>query len=164
MFLPQFFGIFPSCSPGGAFFGGFNTGQGPKRGLRKGIEMEASSSRSRVRPIVVDFLATLFVTFCIGVAAAVILGACVVLMAGEASGAEPGERSPRKTDAAREGARAGETRAKATELTLTHHLVTKYASLIAIERTPARPVDPDGGAPARAVLAPAPRPRPAKID
>jgi hypothetical protein len=108
--------------------------------------MEASSGRSKVRPIVVDFLATLLATFCIGVAAAVVLGACVVLMAGEASGAEPGERSPRKTDAAREGARTGETRAKAIELALTHHLVTKYASLIAIERTPARPVDPEAGA------------------
>jgi len=108
--------------------------------------MEASSSRSRVRPIVVDFLATLFVTFCIGVAAAVILGACAMLMAGEARGVEPGERSPMKTDAVREGARAGDTRAKANELALTHHLVTKYAGLIAIERTPARPVDPDRSA------------------
>ncbi len=164
MFLPQFFGIFPSCSPGGAFFEGFNTGQGPKRGLHKGIEMEASSSSSRVRPIVVDFLATLFVTFCIGVAAAVVLGACAMLMAGEASGVEPGERSPTKTDAVREGARPGDARAKAIELALTHHLVTKYASLIAIERSPARPVHPDRGAPARAVLAPAPSLRPEKID
>ncbi len=164
MFLPQFFGSFPSSSPGGAFFGGFNTGQGPKRGLHKGIEMEASSGRSRVRPIVVDFLATLFVTFCIGIAAAVILGACAMLMAGEARGAAPGERSPMKTDAVREGTRAGDPRAKANELALTHHLVTKYASLIAIERTPARPLDPDRGAPARAVLAPAPRLRPEKID
>ncbi len=126
--------------------------------------MEASSGRFRARPIVVDFLATLFVTFCIGVAAAVVLGACAMLMAGEARGSDPSERSPMKTDAAREGARAGDTRAKANELALTHHLVTKYASLIAIERTPARPVDPDRGAPARAVLAPAPRLGPEKID
>jgi hypothetical protein len=108
--------------------------------------MEASSGRSRVRPIVVDFLATLFVTFCIGVAAAVVLGACVVLMAGEARGAEPGERPPVMMDTAREGKRARDTRAKALELALTHQLVTKYASLIAIERTPARPVDPEAGA------------------
>jgi len=140
MFLPQFFGSFPSSSPGGAFFGGFNTGQGPKRGLHKGIEMEASSGSSRVRPIVVDFLATLFVTFCIGVAAAVILGACAMLMAGEARGADPGERAPVKMEAVREDACAADTRAKAIEL------VTKYASLIAIERTPARPVDPDRSA------------------
>ena len=126
--------------------------------------MEASSGRSRVRPIVVDFLATLFVTFCIGIAAAVVLGACAMLMASEARGTEPGERSPMKTDAVREEARAEETRAKAIELALTHHLVTKYAGLIAIERTPARPVDPDRGAPAREVPAPAPRLEPEKID
>ena len=104
--------------------------------------MEASRGRSRVRPIVVDFLATLFSTFCIGVAAAVILGACAMLMAGEARGADPDERAPVKMDAVREGAPAEETRAKAIELALTHHLVTKYASLIAIERTPARPANP----------------------
>jgi len=114
--------------------------------------MEAAS-RSRVRPIVVDFLATLFVTFCIGVAAALVLGACAMLMAGEARGASPGEPAPAKTDAARVGAPAEETRAKAIELALTHRLVTKYASLIAIDRTPAR-----------AALAPAPRARPSKID
>ncbi len=117
--------------------------------------MEASSGRSRVRPIVVDFLATLLVTFCIGVAAAVVLGACAMLMAGEARGAEPGELAPMpKMDAAREGTRAEETRAKATELTLTHHLVTKYASLIAIERTPARPVNRDADAPAQTLSQP----------
>jgi len=115
--------------------------------------MEASSGRSRVGPIVVDFLATLFLAFCIGVAAAVVLGACAMLMAGEARGEEPGERSPVKMDAVREGASAGETRAKAIELALTHQLVTKYASLIAIDRTPARPA-----------LAPAPRLKPEKID
>jgi hypothetical protein len=58
-----------------------------------------------------------------------------------------------KTDAVREGASAGETRAKAIELALTHQLVTKYASLIAIDRTPAR-----------AVLGPSPRLKPEKID
>jgi hypothetical protein len=105
--------------------------------------MEASSGGSRVRPIVVDFLATLFLTFCIGVAAALFLGACVMLMAGEARGAEPGESAPMKMAAVREGAPAEETRAKAIELTLTHHLVTKYASLIAIDRTPARSPDLD---------------------
>ncbi len=114
--------------------------------------MEASSSRSRVRPIVVDFLATLLVTFCIGIAAAVVLGACAMLMAGEARGAQPGERSPVKMGAVREGAGAADTRAKAIELALTHHLVTKYTGLVTIERTPAR-----------SALAPAPRPRPEKI-
>jgi len=126
--------------------------------------MEASRGRSRVRPIVVDFLATLFVTFCIGIAAAVVLGACVMLMAGEARGAKPGERSPMRMDSAREGASAEETRAKLIELALTHHLATKYASLIAIDRTPARRVDPDPSAPARAVLAPAPRLKPEKVE
>jgi hypothetical protein len=101
--------------------------------------MEASSSRSRVRPIVVDFLATLFSTFCIGVTTALILAACVMLMAGDARGAERDGLVPMKAaDAARETASAEETRAKLIELALTHHLVTKYASLIAIERAPAR--------------------------
>ena len=70
-----------------------------------------------------------------------------------ARGADPGERAPVKMEAVREDAWAADTRAKAIELALTHHLVTKYASLIAIER-----------APARSALAPAPRPRPEKID
>ena len=109
--------------------------------------MEASSGRSRVRPIVVDFLATLFATFCIGVAAAVILGACAMLMAGEARGSEPGERAPAKMDAVRERAPAEETRERASQFALTHHLVTKYAGLIAIERTPARAADRDSDAP-----------------
>jgi Ca-activated chloride channel family protein len=46
-------------------------------------------------------------------------------------------------DAGREGAPAEETRAKVIELALTHHLVTKYTSLIAIDRTPARSPDLD---------------------
>jgi len=65
--------------------------------------MEASSGRSRIRPIVVDFLATLFITFCLGVAAALVLGACVMLMASEARGAESGELAPMKATEAREG-------------------------------------------------------------
>jgi hypothetical protein len=101
--------------------------------------MQASSGRFRVRPIVVDFLGTLFATFCIGVATALVLAACVMLMAGEARGAA-GEPEPMNMDAAREGAPTEETRAKAVELALTHHLVTKYASLVAIDRTPA-PLD-----------------------
>ena len=109
--------------------------------------MEASSGRSRVRPIVVDFLATLLVTFCIGVATALVLTACVLLMAGEAHGADPGERASAKSNAEREAAPAEAARAKAIELALTHHLVTKYAGLIAIERTPARSADRDRGAP-----------------
>ena len=67
--------------------------------------MEASSGRSRVRPIVVDFLGTLFITFCIGVTTAVVLGACVVLMAGEARGAaQVGELAPMKASEAKQGA------------------------------------------------------------
>jgi Ca-activated chloride channel family protein len=56
-----------------------------------------------VRPIVVDFLGTLFITFCIGVTTAVVLAACVVLMAGEARGAA-GELAPMKVSEARQGA------------------------------------------------------------
>lgn len=215
--------------------------------------MEASSGRSRVRPIVIDFLGTLFVTFCIGVTTAVVLAACVVLMAGEARGAaQAGDLAPMRAseakqggkveevrekmgalfaklespvlkgvridwpqgaaaetwparipdlyagepvvvtvalnraegratvsamrgealweqtllldqpaqgsglgvlwardkigslmDAMREGASVEETRSNVIELALTHHLVTKYTSLIAIDRTPARPVEAD---------------------
>src|SRR6266849_8558362 len=36
IFLPQFFGSFPSSSPGGALFGGFNNVQGPKTGPATG--------------------------------------------------------------------------------------------------------------------------------
>ena len=108
--------------------------------------MEASSGRFRIRPIVVDFLATLFVTFCIGVVTAVVLGACAMLMAGEAHGeTQAAELAPMKASEAwpqqevREGAPAEETRAKLSELALTHQLATKYASLTAIDRTPVRP-------------------------
>jgi Ca-activated chloride channel homolog len=66
--------------------------------------MEAASGKSKVRPIVVDFLATLFITFCIGVAAAIVLGACVLLMAGEARGeARSGDLAPMKPSEARQG-------------------------------------------------------------
>ena len=97
--------------------------------------MEASSSRFRVRPIVVDFLGTLLTTFCIGVATALVLAGCVMLMAGEARGA-PGE--PARPQAVREKERAAEARARAIELVLTHQLVTKYTGLVAIDRTPPR--------------------------
>jgi len=80
--------------------------------------MEAASGKSRVRLIVVDFFATLFITFSIGVATAIVLGACVVFMAGDARG-------------------AAEDGAAVTELALTHQLATKYTSLIAIDRAPA---------------------------
>jgi len=93
--------------------------------------MEASSDRPRVRPMVVDFLATLFYTFCIGVAAAITLGACVVLLAGKAHGSEI--VTPE----------AGDTRhetplpdAPIFELALVHHLVAKHTTLIAVERAP----------------------------
>ena len=97
--------------------------------------MEASSGRFRVRPIVVDFLGTLFATFCIGVATALVLGACVMLMAGEARGAA-GE--PARAQSVREKERADAARARAIELALTHQLVTKYTGLVAIDRTPPR--------------------------
>lgn len=61
--------------------------------------MEAVSGKPK-RPIVVEFLATLFVTFCIGVATSIVLGACVVLMASEARGAE---LAPMKPSEAQQG-------------------------------------------------------------
>jgi hypothetical protein len=85
--------------------------------------MEALRSRSRVRLIVVDFLATLFITFCIGVATALVLGACVVLMTGEAHGAaQPKPEPPPALPAA------------AADLLLAHYFAAKYAGLVAIDR------------------------------
>jgi Ca-activated chloride channel family protein len=57
-----------------------------------------------LRPVVVDFLATLFVTFCIGVGTALVLAACVVLMASEARGAQGRELAPMKVSEAKQGA------------------------------------------------------------
>jgi hypothetical protein len=87
--------------------------------------MEASSSGSRARLIVVDFLATLFITFCIGVATALVLGACVVLMAGEAHGTQPPK--PRAVPADR-----GQERT--ADLMLAHYSAAKYAGLVAVDR------------------------------
>ncbi|HET7764577.1 MAG TPA: hypothetical protein VFK92_05755 [Burkholderiales bacterium] len=79
-------------------------------------------SRSRTRLIVVDFLATLFVTFCIGVATAIVLAACVVLMAGNAHGAAQA-RAP-----------ASAARASADDLILAHYFAAKYSGLVAVDR------------------------------
>ncbi len=46
-------------------------------------------------------------------------------------------------DAMREGASPEETRAKVIEVALSHRLVTKYTSLVAVDRTPARPAGAD---------------------
>ncbi len=88
--------------------------------------MEISSSRPRTRLMVVDFLATLFVTFCIGVATALVLAACVVLMAGEAHGAAPVK--PRAVPAEQAA------RATTADLVLAHYFAAKYAGLVAVER------------------------------
>jgi Ca-activated chloride channel family protein len=44
-------------------------------------------------------------------------------------------------DAMRDGVAEDATRAQVIELALTHHLVTKYTSLVAIDRTPVRPAN-----------------------
>ncbi|HEY6720589.1 MAG TPA: hypothetical protein VI363_03035 [Burkholderiales bacterium] len=82
--------------------------------------MESASTKPQFW--IVDLLWTLLVAFCIGVGSAIVLGACVVLMAGEVRGA------------VREDASAEEMRAKVIELALTHQRVTKYTGLIAIDR------------------------------
>ena len=46
-------------------------------------------------------------------------------------------------DALRDGAPADETKAKVIELALAHRLVTQYTSLVAADRTPARPAGAD---------------------
>ena len=96
--------------------------------------MEASRSRSRVRLIVVDFLATLFITFCIGVATALVLGACVVLMTGEVRGAAQPKPEPPP--------------AAAADLLLAHYFAAQYAGLVAIDRITATE-PPSEGRPTR---------------
>lgn len=87
--------------------------------------MEASSGRSRTRHLVIDFLATLFVTFCIGVITALVLAACVMLMAGDAHGA---------------GATPVPAPASTSDLVLAHYFAARNAGLIAVERfVPAEP-------------------------
>lgn len=46
-------------------------------------------------------------------------------------------------DARLDGADETQTREQVTQIALSHHLVTKYTSLVAVDRTPARPVDKD---------------------
>jgi hypothetical protein len=87
--------------------------------------MEASSGRARTRLIVVDFLATLFVTFCIGVATAVVLAACVMLMTGDAHGAAPAKP---QTPA------AAPARPTTADLVLAHYFAAKYAGLVTVNR------------------------------
>jgi hypothetical protein len=100
--------------------------------------METAGHRNK-RPIVVDFLVTLFITFCIGVVASLTLVGSVLLMAGDARGEE------RCIDATRGGAPEEEMLARVTDLLLTHHLATKYTGLVAIERAPARAAREDLG-------------------
>src|SRR5262245_62808222 len=91
--------------------------------------MEASSGRTRTRLIVVDFLATLFVTFCIGVATAVVLAACVMLMTGDAHGAADARPVPSAAPAS------------TSDLVLAHYLAARYVGVIAVERV--YPADPE---------------------
>jgi len=83
--------------------------------------------------MVVDLLATLFLTFCIGVATALLLAACVMLMTGEAHGAAPGK--PRQTQAA--------SAATTADLMLAHYFAAKYAGLVAVDRLYAAPHEID---------------------
>jgi len=79
-----------------------------------------------MRLLVVDFFATLFVTFCIGTATALVLGACVVLMAGEAHGATKARRQPVPA--------AEAARASTSDLVLAHYFAARYAGLVAVDR------------------------------
>src|SRR5258706_8357390 len=88
--------------------------------------MEALTSRPRMRLLVVDFLATLFVTFCIGTATALVLGACVVLMAGEVHGATKAKPQPVPA--------AEAARASTSDLVLAHYFAARYAGLVAVDR------------------------------
>lgn len=90
-----------------------------------------TAGRGNKRPIVVDFLVTLFITFCIGVVASLTLVGSVLLMAGDARGED------RCADATREAAPGEEMLARVTDLLLAHHLATKNTGLAAIGRVPA---------------------------
>ncbi len=113
--------------------------------------METAGHNSK-RPVVVDFLVTLFIIFCIGAVASLTLVGSVLLMAGDARGEE------RCADATRAGAPEEEMLAKLSDLALAHHLATKYTNLVAVERAPARPAA-DRNALAPIVDAKAVRPR-----
>ena len=76
-----------------------------------------------MRLMVVDFLSTLFVTFCIGVATALVLAACVMLMASEAHGAAPAKPRP-VPDAAQ---------ASTADLLLAHYFAARYAGRVAVD-------------------------------
>src|SRR5215831_148152 len=95
--------------------------------------MEATR-KPGTRLVVVDFLATLFVTFCIGAATALVLGACVVLMAGDAHGAPQPRPAPATT----------------ADLVLAHYMAARHAGLALAERTvpPGKPGKPKPQAPA----------------
>jgi hypothetical protein len=132
-----------------------------------------TAGHSNKRPIVVDFLVTLFIIFCIGVVTSLTLVGSVLLMAGDARGEE------RRADATRDGAPEEEMLARMTDLLLTHHLATRYTGLVAIERVPERhagaaaeslaPMQPDRGRrnARSAVLSPTSRARqshPARLE
>jgi len=87
--------------------------------------MEAASGKTKARLIVVDFLATLFVTFCIGVATALVLGACVVLMTGEAHGAPQERPAPAPATTA--------------ELVLAHYTAARHVGLALADRAAPQP-------------------------
>ena len=86
--------------------------------------MEASTGRPRTRLLVIDFLATLFVTFCIGVATALVLAACVMLMTGDAHG----------TADATPGPAPAPVPASTSDLVLAHYFAARHAGLIAVDR------------------------------
>jgi len=92
--------------------------------------MEATRGRPRARLIVVDFLSTLFVTFCIGAATALVLGACVVLMASDAHGAPQPRPGPVTT----------------ADLVLAHYMAARHAGLALAERA-VQPAKPGKGKP-----------------
>lgn len=110
--------------------------------------MPDPNGKSQARLIAVDFLAQVFLALSIGIAASIVLAGVVLLIAAEAQAAAT-ELAPMKPAEARsgaplfqpnvKGASEEEARKHVVELALTHHLVTKYTSLVAIDRTPARP-------------------------
>src|SRR5256885_16289167 len=96
--------------------------------------MEASSGRSRVPPIVLAFRATLFSPFCIGVTTALVLAACVMLMAGDARGAQADGLAPMRAAEAQQGTLLFRSDAKGETLCaplLSTEVVIRVSGLVA---------------------------------
>ncbi len=92
----------------------------------------------RSRSYLVEVAAQIVLAAAIGLFVSVVLAGATMLLAGSAQAA--GELTF-KTSARRGGAPEEEVRSGVLKLALDHHLVSKYTSLVAVDKTPARARD-----------------------